>query len=132
MKKYTNRYGDVYTFTPTEEGNVLWQGPFHYCRFGMPNDYTEAYEEYINDGGDMSLEQFEKEVHNYDADKGEYIHYKYLQLVTCIENKISMIDPSGGPYMAVGMNSEYAHPDIKDKRIVDFKQVENGYEIILG
>ena len=26
--KYENRYGDVYTFTKQENGNVLWEGDF--------------------------------------------------------------------------------------------------------
>ena len=34
MFKYTNRYGDVYTFTKQEDGNVLWEGNFKHCRFG--------------------------------------------------------------------------------------------------
>ena len=34
MVEYTNRSGDVYTFTKQEDGNVLWEGPFNYTRFG--------------------------------------------------------------------------------------------------
>ena len=36
--KYTNRYGDVYTFTKLENGNVLWEGNFEFCRYGFPNN----------------------------------------------------------------------------------------------
>ena len=32
--EYRNRYGDVYTFTKQEDGNVLWEGDFNYCRTG--------------------------------------------------------------------------------------------------
>ena len=28
--KYRNRYGDIHTFTPTEDGNILWEGNFEY------------------------------------------------------------------------------------------------------
>lgn len=28
MDKYTNRYGDEFTFTKQEDGNVLWEGDF--------------------------------------------------------------------------------------------------------
>ena len=28
VAKYENRYGDVYTFTKQEDGNVLWEGNF--------------------------------------------------------------------------------------------------------
>lgn len=31
---YENRYGDVYTFTKQEDGNVLWEGNFEHMRAG--------------------------------------------------------------------------------------------------
>ena len=34
MAKYENRYGDVYTFTKQEDGNVLMEGKFEWMRFG--------------------------------------------------------------------------------------------------
>ena len=34
MVNYTNRYGDVYTFTKQEDGSVLWEGKFEWMRFG--------------------------------------------------------------------------------------------------
>ena len=34
MVEYTNRYGEVYTFTKQEDGSVLWEGPFSTIRFG--------------------------------------------------------------------------------------------------
>lgn len=39
------------------------------------------------------------------------------------ENKITMVDPSGGPYLAEGMN-------IMGKTIKEFKSNENGFLII--
>ena len=39
--KYENRYGDVYTFTKQEDGNVLWEGEFKYCRFGYDKDPSD-------------------------------------------------------------------------------------------
>lgn len=38
MVKCTNRYGDVFTFTKQEDGNILWEGDFEYCRYGWPNN----------------------------------------------------------------------------------------------
>ncbi len=32
--EYRNRYGDVYTFTKQEDGNVLWEGDFEFIRSG--------------------------------------------------------------------------------------------------
>lgn len=34
MVRYRNRYGDEYTFTKQEDGNVLWEGDFEYMRAG--------------------------------------------------------------------------------------------------
>ena len=50
MKNYKNRYGDVFSFVEDDDYNILWEGNFEYCRFGMPNDYTNAYNAYCNDG----------------------------------------------------------------------------------
>ena len=36
--KYENRYGDVFTFTKQEDGNVLWEGNFEFHRYGWPNN----------------------------------------------------------------------------------------------
>ena len=38
MTKYTNRYGDVFTFEENENGNIDWKGDFKYTRFGWDND----------------------------------------------------------------------------------------------
>ena len=39
--KYTNRYGDVYTFTKQEDGSVLWEGNFEYSRIGYDKDPSD-------------------------------------------------------------------------------------------
>tara|TARA_R110001632_G_scaffold225107_1_gene357915 strand:+ start:211 stop:555 length:345 start_codon:yes stop_codon:yes gene_type:complete len=39
--EYRNRYGDTYTFTKQEDGNVLWEGDFQYCRFGVDKDQDD-------------------------------------------------------------------------------------------
>lgn len=130
MGTYINRYGDKYTFTPTGDGNVLWKGSFMFCRIGYPNDYTKAYEAYVNDGNDnMSLAEFKDKVHVYDGDKKEYLMKKYIVLIESLKDKIDMVDPSGGPYLSVGMSSEFV--GIKGKQITDFESIDGGYKIIL-
>jgi hypothetical protein len=129
---YKNRYGDIFTFTLQEDGNVLWDGNFKYCRFGMPNDYTKAYNQYVNDNKHvqslMSFNQFKDVVHEYDDETHQYIYDKYNRMVESIKDKISMIDPSGGPYISVGMPlSSFGFKDLKVK---DFETKENGYLII--
>jgi hypothetical protein len=133
MKRtYKNRYGDIFTFTLQDDGNVLWEGNFKYCRFGMPNDYTKAYNQYVNDNKHvqslMSFNQFKDVVHEYDDETHQYIYDKYNRMVESIKDKISMIDPSGGPYISVGMPlSSFGFKDLKVK---DFETKENGYLII--
>jgi hypothetical protein len=133
MKRtYKNRYGDIFTFTLQDDGNVLWDGNFKYCRFGMPNDYTKAYNQYVNDNKHvqslMSFNQFKDVVHEYDDETHQYIYDKYVRMVESIKDKISMIDPSGGPYISVGMPlSSFGFKDLKVK---DFETKENGYLII--
>lgn len=129
---YKNRYGDIFTFTLQDDGNVLWEGNFKYCRFGMPNDYTKAYNQYVNDNKHvqslMSFNQFKDVVHEYDDETHQYIYDKYNRMVESIKDKISMIDPSGGPYISVGMPlSSFGFKDLKVK---DFETKENGYLII--
>ena len=129
---YKNRYGDIFTFTLQEDGNVLWDGNFKYCRFGMPNDYTKAYNQYVNDNKHvqslMSFNQFKDVVHEYDDETHQYIYDKYVRMVESIKDKISMIDPSGGPYISVGMPlSSFGFKNLKVK---DFEIKENGYLII--
>jgi hypothetical protein len=133
MKRtYKNRYGDIFTFTLQDDGNVLWDGNFKYCRFGMPNDYTKAYNQYVNDNKHvqslMSFNQFKDVVHEYDDETHQYIYDKYVRMVESIKDKISMIDPSGGPYISVGMPlSSFGFKDLKVK---DFETKDNGYLII--
>lgn len=133
MKRtYKNRYGDIFTFTLQDDGNVLWDGNFKYCRFGMPNDYTKAYNQYVNDNKHvqslMSFNQFKDVVHEYDDETHQYIYDKYVRMVESIKDKISMIDPSGGPYISVGMPlSSFGFKNLKVK---DFETKENGYLII--
>ena len=130
MKPYkmTNRYGDKFTFTPQEDGTILWEGPFEYCRFGYPNDYTKAFFEYTRDtGGGISLEQFEELVHAYDEVKESYVleDRKYAELITSNTAIINMVDPSGGPMLTSGMVVK----ELSDKEIYRFESVEKGWRI---
>jgi len=77
MSKETirNRYGNEFTFTLLEDGNIQWSGNFEYSRIGYPNDYPSAYQEYVTNG----------------------------KLVKKQKDLINMVDPSGGPYLTEGM-----------------------------
>ena len=129
MKTYKNRYGDVFTFTHTEDGNILWEGNFEHHRCSWPNVYDDAYNEYKKDGGSLSMKEFIEEVHTSIYDKnGRYegpseIGNLYRDLVYSDMDTIDMVDPSGGPYLTRGMEFE-------GKVIDRFESVKSGYKII--
>lgn len=135
MKKveYKNRYNDVHTFTLDDDKNILWEGNFEFCRIGMPNDYTNAYNQYVHDykhsQNIMSFNQFKDAVHEYDEEASNYIYDKYLRMVKPLTDQIEMIDPSGGPYIGRGMNLESF--GFKDHVVRDFQRIETGYKIII-
>lgn len=128
MKKYKNRYGGEFTFTELNNGNILWEGNFEHCRFGIPNDYTEAYTEYLkNEHHDhtLSFEEFKEEVHEQDE-----LVENYGRLVKPNTEVIDMVDPSGGPYISSGMDLErFGFPG---KKVKEFKNVEDGWEIVVS
>lgn len=105
VHRYTNRYGDVFTFTLLEGATYLWEGNFEYCRIGYPNDYSEAFTQYIIDKGTLTLKEFKEKVHEYDSDKGKWKYRyldKYRKLIVPDTTKLDMVDPSGGPYICIG------------------------------
>ena len=135
--EYTNRYGDVYTFTKQEDGSVLWEGDFKHARFGWPNNYKRAYQQYRKDGGDMHIEDFKEQVHEmmYNVNN-EYIGpgpicAMYGHLVTSDTNVIDMVDPSGGPYLSTHTNlyERFGDDELKGLCISNFEPIETGYKI---
>jgi len=107
MRNHKNRYGEIFTFIEDDDHNILWQGNFEFCRIGMPNDYTNAYNAYCNDvTNPMSIKQFEKAVHGYDDETLKWDYPKYLPMVESLKDEIEMVDPSGGPYLTRGMSMD--------------------------
>ena len=134
--EYTNRYGDVYTFTKQENGDILWEGTFEHCRFGWPNVYKEAYQQYRKDCSDlqigyMHIDEFKKAVHEYDNEKSEYtpLAKQYGPLVYSDTKSICMVDPSGGPYITEGMDMKYISEEFKGRVVRSFVPIETGYLI---
>jgi len=130
MREYKNRYGDVFTFTKDENNDILWEGNFEYCRVGMPNDYTLAYECYLDDhpDTDVSLAKFKLLVHEYKDDDYTSLSKLYSPLVKSLDNEIDMVDPSGGPYLSRGMSLDSL--GFKGYKVKDFKKSEGGLKII--
>lgn len=132
MREYKNRYGDVFTFTEDDNHDILWEGNFEFCRFGMPNDYTRAYNAYLKDNEDkqslMTLAQFKEVVHNYNDETLSYDYPKYVKMIESLKDEIYMVDPSGGPYLSRGMSMDSF--GFEGYKIEDFKPIETGYKII--
>ena len=80
--KYTNRYGDVFTFEQLENGNIQWSGNFEYVRYGFKED----------------------------------------------PSIVTMVDPSGGPYIEEGMNMKlFGVTGV----VSSFISNESGFEIVV-
>lgn len=132
-EEYTNRYGDTFTFELNERGNIQWSGNFKHCRFGAANVYDDAYNEYKRDGGTLSMKEFINEVHDIIRDEnGDYVSpsrigQSYRELVYSDWNTITMVDPSGGPYIALDMDMKLF--GMKGK-VNGFIHRDYGYEII--
>ena len=129
IEKYKNRYGDEYTFTLQEDGNIKWEGNFEYFRYGMPNVYTDAYKLYQSEGGTLSIKDFKEKVHeNIVDDDGNYLRLsdiaeRYSSYVYSDTTKIDMVDPSGGPYIEVGSTQ-------MGMRVIGFEKIDTGYLIL--
>ena len=133
MAKYTNRYKDQIIFNDISESQVEMSGfNNQWCRFGWENDYTEAYDYYMqicnsskepdfdlliddpkeNSTRVMTLDEF------IDALKNNEKFYPYYKMVKSDKNKYYMVDPSGGPYISLGSDLRLFFKDGK-KRIVN-------------
>lgn len=131
MKTYKNRYGDLFIFTKEDQSqDILWEGDFEFSRFGWPNDYSKAYSEYLRDGGDMEIEEFEDAVHEYDEENRQYVYEKYLKLVTSNKSIINMVDPSGGPYITSGYDMGRIGEEFNGMIVKELKRTPTGYKII--
>lgn len=121
---YINRYGDEYTFKSLDNGDILWEGNFEHYRVGCPNDYSEAYALYyenecaIPHDHTLGLREFKEVVH-----KEGRIKDLYAQFIGSNTDKMDMIDPAGGPYLAAGLI-------LNGKVIKEFKKVDTGFLIV--
>jgi hypothetical protein len=132
--EWKNRDGDTYTFTLQEDGSILWEGDFKYCRIGYPNVYKEAYQQYRKDGGYMFIETFIEKVHEQVYENGEWvglseIGLKYRHLVYSDTKTIDMVDPSGGPCIKVHQQLDWLGEEFKNLCVSTITPIETGYRI---
>lgn len=125
--EYLNRYNDTYTFTKTEDGDVLWEGSFEYCRLGWANKYDDAYIAYTADVDTderLTFGEFTNAVHKEGLEK-------YRHLVKTDVGKIHMVDPSGGPYIEEGMRLGRFSDEFQNMIVQGFESIETGFKIII-
>lgn len=122
---YTNRYGDEIKFTELSETEVEMSGyNSEWLRVGWANDYSEAYEVYLNSVNYYtSYEEFIHKVENNEE------YRPYLKYVKPDKSTYNMVDPSGGPYIALGMDiGRYFNDGVK--RIIKNIQFNKDNKII--
>ena len=127
--EYTNREGEIYTFTEDENGNILWEGNFRWCRYGSPNEYDKAYSEYaaeVETDERLTLGEFKNLIYKDETLK------MFLPLLTPNPKKISMVDPSGGPYLSSGFTLRSISGEFEGLTIESFEPIETGYRIIVS
>ncbi len=114
---YSNRYNDEITFTHVGDEVAMEGGSWF--RWGLSNDYSKAYEAYVADGGTEPINVFENLVHQYDEEAKSYTELaKKYQLLVFSSDTISMVDPSGGPYISLGMNLKQFWPKGKYQDLI--------------
>jgi hypothetical protein len=130
--KYTNRHGDVYTFTLNKSGDIMWKGKFEHCRYGFPNNYDQAWEKFQEryNAIYISFNTFKAMVHTYDNQNREFVFKELVPLIVSNTEMIDMVDPSGGPYISAGGNLGDFHEEFEGRIVKEFKPMKTGYKII--
>lgn len=101
-----NRYNDVIRFEK-EDNTVKMTGMFEMgMRYGFANDYDTAYIVYMTNDSEkdkgLTREEFDRKM------EVEYDFFnRYSKHVKSKDDVIEFVDPSGGPYIALGSNLAY-------------------------
>jgi hypothetical protein len=124
-----NRYNDVIRFEK-EGKEVKMTGMFDMgMRYGLVNDYDTAYIVYMTNESEkdknLTRDEFDRRM-EVDTD----FFWKYAKHVKSKEGVIDFIDPSGGPYIALGSNLAY-YFQCEDNMIVNKIDV-NEKEIVFS
>lgn len=124
-----NRYNDVIRFEK-EDNTVKMTGMFEMgMRYGFANDYDTAYIVYMTNDSEkdkgLTREEFDRKM------EVEYDFFnRYSKHVKSKDDVIEFVDPSGGPYIALGSNLAY-YFQCEDNMIVNKIDV-NEKEIIFS
>lgn len=108
--KFYNRYDETITFVQNEQ--EIWMSGGRYCRYGTMNNYDSAYSTYkqiveSSSGVPMTESDFKSKVHT-----DENFIAAFMPLVNA-SGKIVYVDPSGGPFIAVGGDMSLISPKLR-------------------
>ena len=127
---FINRYGERFSFELASDGNILWRGKFEWCRHAWANTYEEAYAKYVEDDCDssamMTMGEFQVAVHETDENGLTPFARKYGKYVTSDTSTITMLDPSGGPYISKGQNMGYFDDEFEGMIVERLERVDEG------
>jgi hypothetical protein len=117
---YINRNNDRIKFTQVDKNTIKMEGG-EYFRFALSNDYSHAFNEFCPENVDrIDLDEFIKRIHDYDYDINQYKYPNLIKFRTLIKstNKVSMVDPSGGPCLLIG----------KDMKLFGLQGIISGFD----
>jgi hypothetical protein len=106
VSEYSNRYKDKIVFSLDEDKVYMRGQPMDYMRYGLSNDYTEAYLKYLLDNKDRQDDVMSEKSFEIKMEEDVEFFKKYSKFIKSSE-EISMVDPSGGPYIQLGSNLAY-------------------------
>jgi hypothetical protein len=130
VSEYSNRYKDKIVFSLDEDKVYMRGQPMDYMRYGLSNDYTEAYLKYLLDNKDRQDDVMSEKSFEIKMEEDVEFFKKYSKFIKSSE-EISMVDPSGGPYIQLGSNLAY-YFKVKGNIIVkkiDIDEEEVSFEV---
>ncbi len=148
---YHNRYGDNIVFEEINDKTIEMTGYDQHYRVGYANDYSEAYEIYCmeckaltepdmnllvenvneNDLRPMTYQEFvqhmEDTIHLPSDSKTEPYHHYWKSHVKTDYDRYWMVDPSGGPYIAIGTDVGRYFDDSIQRRVMNIAIEKNKF-----
>lgn len=106
VSEYSNRYKDKIVFSLDEDKVYMRGQPMDYMRYGLSNDYTEAYLKYLLDNKDRQDDVMSEKSFEIKMEEDVEFFKKYTNFIKS-SKEICMVDPSGGPYIQLGSNLAY-------------------------
>lgn len=123
---FKNRDGETFSFVKNDK-HIQWGGKFDHIRMSYKNDYSKAYNAYIESWDSesnedvLTLEEFESKIFEHAP-----LREKFASLIKPTK-EISSIDPSGGPYINIGKNMGDIHSDFEGQIVSEIEPMREKY-----